>query len=98
MAEIKDISIRKRLIMIQVATAFIAVFICCTIYVFNNIKLFKDTSIDNKNSIAEIVGINAAPTLQFLDKDAARLMLQKLKSNPSILNAIILDKDGKEFT
>ncbi|MCW3127458.1 MAG: Phytochrome, two-component sensor histidine kinase [Bacteroidetes bacterium] len=97
MAEVKDISIRKRLIMIQVATAFIAVLICCTIYVFNNIKLFKDTSVSSKNSIAEIVGINAAPTIQFLDNDAAKEMLQKLKSNPSILNATIIDKDGKEF-
>lgn len=93
----KNISIRRRLIIIQVATAFIAVLICCAIFVFNNIKLFRNTSIANKSTIAEIVGVNAAPTLEFADHDAAREMLQKLKSNPSILNAVILDKDGKEF-
>jgi signal transduction histidine kinase len=97
MAEFKDISIRKRLILIQVATAFIAVLICCTIFVFNNIKVFKEASVAGKNSIAEIVGINAVSTLQFMDRDAAREMLLKLKNNPSILNAVILDKNGKEF-
>lgn len=97
MTEFKDISIRNKLIMIQVATAFLAVLICCTIFVYNNIKVFKETSVDNKNSIAEVVGINAAPALEFADHDAANAMLAKFKSNPSILNAIILDKTGREF-
>src|ERR1700722_6434714 len=97
MAQFKNISIRKKLIIIQVATAFIAVLMCCSIFVYNNIKVFKEASVSSKNSIAEIVGINAASTLEFMDRDAANAMLQKLKSNPSIINAIILDKTGKEF-
>jgi len=83
--------------MIQLATAFLAVLICCSIFVYNNIKVFKETSVANKNSIAEVVGINAAPALEFADRDAASEMLEKFKNNPSILNAIILDKTGKEF-
>src|SRR5580704_12207963 len=97
MTEFKNISIRKKLVIIQVATAFFAVLFCCTIFVLNNIEVFKTSSVASKNSIAEIVGINAASPLEFMDHDAARDMLLKLKSNPSILNAIILDKKGKEF-
>ncbi|MDB5284872.1 MAG: hypothetical protein JWO06_3947 [Bacteroidota bacterium] len=97
MSKFKNISIREKLIIIQLATAFIAVLICCSIFVYNNVHVFTETSIASKNSIAEIVGINAASSLEFEDRDAAREMLQKLKSNTSILNAVILDKNGKEF-
>jgi signal transduction histidine kinase len=97
MTEFKNIAIRKKLIIIQVATAFIAVLMCCGIFVFNNVKVFTYSSIATKNSIAEIIGMNAAPALEFMDHDAANKMLMELNSNPSILNAIILDKSGKEF-
>ena len=94
MAEFKNISIRKKLIIIQVATAFIAVLICCIFFVLNNIQVFKDSSVSGKNSIAEI---NAASALEFMDHEAANEMLLKLNSNRSILNAVILDKTGKPF-
>jgi signal transduction histidine kinase len=97
MVKFKDISIQNKLIFIQVATAFLAVLMCCTIFVFHNIKVFKDAAVANKNSIAEIVGINAAPALHFMDHDAANEMLMKFKTNPSVLNAVIIDRNGKEF-
>src|ERR1043165_3638585 len=97
MLEFKNISIRNKLIIIQLATAFMAVLICCSIFVYNDIKFSKQSSIRNKKSIAEIVGVNAAPTLEFNDADAANSMLAKLKSNASMLNVVILDKHGKEF-
>ena len=97
MAEFKNISIRKKLIIIQVTTAFIAVLLCCVIFVYNNICIFKQMSVKNKISMAEIIGVNAVSTLEFSDQDAANKILRNLKSNPSILNAVILDKEGKEF-
>ena len=97
MAAFRDISIRTKLIIIQLATAFMAVLICCSFFFYNDLKTFKYSSVQNKISIIEIIGINAAPTLEFSDKDAANKMLMKLKTNPSILNTVILDKEGKEF-
>ncbi|HET6244789.1 MAG: HAMP domain-containing protein [Bacteroidetes bacterium] len=97
MEAFKNISIRNKLIVIQLATAFIAVLICSVIFVIITINTFKEAEIKNKYSLAEIVGVNAAPTLLFDDNSAANQILEELKSNPSILNAIILDKTGKEF-
>lgn len=74
-----------------------AVIICCGFFVYNDIKVFKESSVSNKQSIAEVVGINAASALEFADEVAAHDMLHKLESNSSILNAVILDKDGKVF-
>ena len=97
MSGFKNISIRNKLIIIQLATAFIAVLICCVIFVMNDIKIFKASHIRNKNSIAEIVGVNSVSPLLFNDQDAANKILLNLNSNPTILNAAILDKTGKEF-
>lgn len=97
MLSFKNISLRSKLIIIQLATAFLAVLFCCGIFVYNDIKFSKESSIRNKKSIAEIIGVNAAPTIEFADADAANAMLAKLKSNPTIINISILDKQGKEF-
>lgn len=93
----KNISIKSKLILIQVITAFVAVFICCVLFVFNDIKSFNKSLVSNKYSIAEIVGVNAVSPLLFKDKDAASQILQNLKSNASILNAAIFDKEGNKF-
>lgn len=93
----KNISIKNKLILIQVVTAFIAVFICCVLFVFNDIKSFNKSLVSNKYSIAEIVGVNVIAPLLFNDKDAASQILQNLKSNNSVLNAAIFDKEGTKF-
>lgn len=93
----KNISIKNKLILIQVVTAFIAVLICCILFVFNDIKSFNKSLVSNKYSIAEIVGVNVIAPLLFNDKDAATQILQNLKSNTSILNAAVFDKEGEKF-
>ncbi len=97
MSGVKNISIRNKLIIIQSATAFVALLIACTFFVVNDIKTFKATSVTNKHSIAEIVGENSASPLLFQDQDAANKILSNFSSDGSILNAAILDKKGNEF-
>lgn len=97
MTVLKNISIKNKLILIQVATALIALLICCLIFVINGIKIFKESSINNKYTIAEIVGVNSVAPLVFKDQDAANNILRNLNSNPSIINAEISDKAGKVF-
>jgi len=93
----KNTSIRSKLIIMQAATAFTAVVICSVIFVLNAIRTFKESSIANKSSIAEIVGVNAASALQFKDEETAKKLLANLSSNATILNAVILDKYGNTF-
>ncbi|MES2621300.1 MAG: ATP-binding protein [Bacteroidota bacterium] len=97
MAKLQNTSIQRKLIIIQVTTAFMAVLICCAAFVYNDISVFKETSVKTQYSIAEVIGINAASALEFADPETAHKMLLKLRSNASILNAVIEDKGGKEF-
>ncbi|MES2138855.1 MAG: PAS domain S-box protein [Bacteroidota bacterium] len=97
MAEFKNISIKNKLILIQLATAFMAAMICSSFFLYNDIKTFKSSEVRNKKSIAEIVGVNLIPPLLFYDQDAANKICLHLDDNPSILNAVVLEKNGKEF-
>lgn len=93
----KNISIKNKLIIIQFLSAFIAVLICATFFLYIEIKLYKASEIQNKEDIAEIIGTNSIAALIFNDNGAATNMLSLLKDNASILNVALLDKNGKEF-
>lgn len=97
MRSFNNISIRRKLVIIQVTTAFVAVFICCLIFLFNDFKIYKQHSIKNTLSIAKLVGVSAEAPILFLDKESADKILTNLSSNESILNAVISDVKGKEF-
>ena len=90
-------SIKNKLIIIQTATAFIVVLVCCMFFVFNDIRTFKDSAKRKMYSLARIVGENATSTLVFLDQDAATQILMKLNKEPDIVQAAVLDKNGKLF-
>lgn len=93
----RNISIKTKLILIQLLTAFVAVFICCILFVFNDIKIFNRSQVSTRYSIAEIVGVNSVAPLLFNDKESASKILMNFSNNPSILNAVILDKNGTVF-
>src|SRR2546428_5519716 len=97
MAILKNISIRRKLIMIQVATAFIAIFTCCAFFLYYDIKSFETNEIKNKYSIAEVVGINLISPILFNDPDAAGKILNNLKSNADIMAGFVFCKKAKRF-
>src|SRR4051812_7494485 len=97
MVKFKNIRIRTKLILIQGATALTAIVICSVIFVLNAISTFKESAVNNKYSLAQVVGDNAASSLLFKDQDAAKRLLSILTSNESILNTELLDREGKYF-
>ena len=97
MQRFSNISIRKKLIIIQASTALLALVICCTIFVINGVQTFKASTQKKMYSIARIVGANAVSPLQFMDQDAAAGILHKLNQESDIHDAIVLDKKGAIF-
>jgi len=97
MAGFKNISIRSKLIVIQVTTAFIAILTCCVFYLYSSIKNFKAFEMRNKHSIAQVVGVNLVSPLLFNDPEATGKILFNLKNNPNILTATVYDKKGRKF-
>ena len=94
----KAFRIRTKLIIIQSITAFTAVVVCSIIFVLNAISTFKESAINNKYSIAQIVGTNLAPSLVFNDAESANKLLSNLSANQSVLNALLLDNKHAVFS
>lgn len=97
MAPYKNISIRKKLIIIQSTTAFLALLICCSVFVVNGVETFKSSAERKMQSVARIVGANSVSPLLFMDAAADSNILDKLHGEPDILDAVVLDKTGKYF-
>ncbi len=93
----RNISIKTKLISIQLLTAFIAVLICCAFFIFNDIRIFNRSEANTRYSIAEVVAMNSVAPLLFNDKEAALKLVNNFANTPSILNAVILDKKGALF-
>ncbi|MET0636971.1 MAG: ATP-binding protein [Chitinophagaceae bacterium] len=98
MIRLKDISIRNKLIGIQVFTSVLVLAIFSIVFIANELESYRKRKIDDTVSLAGVVGSNVISTLTFDDGDAAREILETLRHvSPEILYAGIVDKNGKVF-
>jgi PAS domain S-box-containing protein len=97
MMNLHDISIKKKLILVQVFTSAFVLVISITAFVVINIKGFKDRKVTSSHAIAEILAFNSLHYLENHDNVAAAKMLSNLKLQNDISNVAILDKKGITF-
>ena len=97
MKRLKDLSIGKKLTVIQFLTAFIILILCSAVFVFNDIRVFRKSLVSHLSSTAQILGGNAIVALVFLDNDTANTILSSLKREKEITNAAIFDAEGNRF-
>ena len=90
-------TIRKKLITIQLLTAFVVLVLGSAVFVFNEIRLFRTALVKNLSSTAMLIGENSASTLVFLDNQSAEQILVSLQVEPYIANACIYDAGGEIF-
>ncbi len=94
-----NISIKNKLIIIQLCTAIVSIILCGIFFVISYYKLFNNYKVESLESIAVVVGDNVTPALEFGDayKDDANESLGKLQKHSHIVNATIFDAQGKIF-
>lgn len=97
MINLRNISIKNKLVLMQVFTSAFVLGLCITAFVLIDIKGFKDRKVISAIAIAQVVGVNNVSALEFLDNAAAKKILSELHVQNDILNAAILDKKGKVF-
>jgi signal transduction histidine kinase len=98
MLSLRDISIKNKLILMQVFTSLLVLSIVFGVFIFTDISSYKQRKMDSIVSLAQLIGTNSVPTLQFDDPDAASQMLQDLHNvSPEIIHASILDNNGEIF-
>lgn len=98
MLSFRDISIKNKLILMQVFTSLLVLCIVFGVFIFTDINSYKTRKKDSIISLAQVVGTNSISTLQFDDPDAAAQMLRDLHNvSPEIHRASILDDKGNMF-
>ncbi|HVU94002.1 MAG TPA: ATP-binding protein [Puia sp.] len=98
MKNIRDISIRNKLILMQVFTSMLVLGIVFWTFVATEFRAYKTRRAESITSLAQVIAANSVSMLQFQDNDAAEKMLGELESvAPDIAVATILDKKGNAF-
>ena len=90
-------TIRKKLIFIQLLTAFTVLVLASAVFFLNEYRQFKADLVDNVSSIGLLIGENTASALVFMDNAAADQVLNSLVVDPRIANACIYDSRGSVF-
>ena len=96
MLSFKNMSIRKKLILMQVFTSVLVLVIMFLIFIITDVKAYKQRKVDSTMSIAQVLGTNSVSVIQFQDPQAGMEMLNQLHNvSPSIIQAAILNSKGE---
>ncbi|MCP9750077.1 ATP-binding protein [Ferruginibacter sp. HRS2-29] len=96
--KLRGISIRNKLILMQVFTSVLVLLIVFTVFIITDIRGYKQRKIDSMLGLAQVLAANNVSTLQFMDNEAAHQILSELHDvAPDILHAAIIDSTGRTF-
>jgi signal transduction histidine kinase len=91
------ISIRKKLIKMQLLLAFVILLVCTLAFFLKDIFYFKQSVERNLESTARILGHGLLPALVFADPEQATKILSSLESESAISSAWVTDARGQVF-
>ena len=97
MIRFRDLSIKLKLIAVQLSTTLFILVFFVGIYLFSQYRQYESTAYNRMATLAEIVGSNSISALLFFDNDAATEVLESLNTQPDILNAVVYDHNGQTF-
>src|SRR5262249_32280811 len=91
-------SIRRKLMVVVLATTITALLVAAASLIFYDLRSYRQTSIDNLATQAEILARATAPALAFNDAKSAQEDLVQLRARPQILAAALYLPNGRLFT
>lgn len=94
---IKDLSIRTKLILMQVFIAFVVLSAYSVFHVIRDAHAYRNEVHKKLDTLARLVGFNCLPALNFLDPIAAEQDLKSLQAEENILGGWIYDADDNIF-
>jgi len=90
-------SIKSKLTAVILIVTVFAIVVGFGFVIYNNIETFKQDMVDNTILEAKLVGNYCVTPLDFNYPSHAEKVLDKLRSVPYIVNAVVYDKDGNVF-
>src|SRR5690606_26318946 len=90
-------SVRNKLLFVVIVTTMLALLISGASMVIYELKNFRNTWVNDLSAQADVIGLAAAPALQFQDPRAAHDYLALLQAKPNINSAAIYTANGSLF-
>ena len=97
MIKFQDLSIKLKLISIQLFTTLFILVFFVGIYLFSQYHQYETRAFSRMSTLAEVLGSNSISALLFFDNDAATEVLESLKTQSDVLNAVVYDHNGDVF-
>jgi signal transduction histidine kinase/DNA-binding response OmpR family regulator len=93
-----NLSIRRKLTLIVMATSSVALLIASLAFVAYDTVTFRQRIVNDLNVVADGVGINSSAALTFDVSSAGQDILAVLRAYPHIVSACIYTRDGRVFS
>src|SRR3954467_10957960 len=94
---LKDTPIRRKLMLIILMTSGAVLLLTGTAFFTNVFFSFRQTTVQQLATLAEITAVNSTASLAFQNPDDAKEVLSALKVERHIVAAALYDKNGKLF-
>ncbi|HUA01833.1 MAG TPA: response regulator [Candidatus Aquilonibacter sp.] len=90
-------SIAKKLTWMNLLVSAAALVLACAAFIGYDKVTFRESTVHNLSTQAQIIGSNSASALLFDDSQSAQNTLAALQASPNILSAAIYTPDGRPF-
>jgi signal transduction histidine kinase len=97
MLRVRNYSITKKLIRMNMLVSGAALLIACVAFVAYDLITFREAMVHNLSIQAQMAGSNSVSPLLFNDPQAAENTLSALKAAPNVVSAGIYTLDGRPF-
>jgi signal transduction histidine kinase/CheY-like chemotaxis protein len=97
MRAFRDISIKRKMIGIIMATSTVALMLACSTFLAYELVTYRSTVTQQLTTLAQIVAESSTAALAFDDRRAARETLAALRAEPNLVAACIYTKNGQPF-
>ena len=94
MIRLRDLSITKKLVLLAVSSAGVALMLSCAGFVVNDVTTLRANKVHEFHSHAEVIGFNSTAVLTFHDARAANRLLESLRLQPEIEYGCLFDPQG----
>ena len=97
MLSFRDLSIRRKLTVIIMATCAVVVAIATAAFLVSDFITYREHVVNQNAGLAEMIEVNASTALLFNDRQTAEKLLGALSTQKQIVSAAIYGGDGEVF-
>ena len=94
---LKDIPIRRKLMVIIMLTAFVALLLMRFIFFTYEFITFRQGTLKQLSTVGKVIAANSTAALAFDNQDDAQEILAALKADQNVVAAALYDKSGQLF-